>query len=138
MENKMPIEYDIIKEKNTVIVVGSGVISATDIINHLDSLAEDDRYTAPMKKLVDYRDIESINILPDEAEIIAQRKKKLSKKFSGEKCAFVSPSDLTYGTARVHQALIDGTDINTQVFRSFEEALDWLNITMDHGSKIND
>ena len=85
-----------------------------------------------MKKLVDYRAIESINISPNEAEMIARRKKKLAGKFSGEKCAFVSPGDLTYGTARVHQALIDGTDINTQVFRSFEEALDWLDITMEH------
>ena len=128
----MPIKYDIIMGKNIVMAVGYGVISATEVIKHLDRLAEDDRYTAPMKKLVDYRAIESINISPNEAEMIARRKKKLAGKFSGEKCAFVSPGDLTYGTARVHQALIDGTDINTQVFRSFEEALDWLDITMEH------
>ena len=129
----MPIKYDIIVEKNIVMAVGYGVISATDIIDHLNMLSEDDRYTAPMKKLVDYRTIASIKILPDEAELIARRKKKLAEKFSGEKCAFVSPGDLTYGTARVHEALLDGTDINTQVFRSLEEALDWLDITMDHG-----
>ena len=129
----MPIKYDIIMGKNIVMAVGCGVISATDIIKHLDKLAEDDRYTAPMKKLVDYRTIESINISPDEAEIIARKKKKLVEKFSGEKCAFVTSCDLTYGTARVHQALIDGADINTQVFRSFEKALDWLDIKLEHG-----
>ena len=61
--------------------VGSGVVTAGEILAHLDSLAEDNNYKAPMKKLVDYRTIESINVLPDEAHIIAQRKKELETKF---------------------------------------------------------
>ncbi len=129
----MPIKYDIIAGKNIVMAVGSGDISATDIIKHLETLAADEKYIAPMKKLVDYRTIQSINISQDEAQIIAQTKTNLNEIFSGEKCAFVSPGDLTYGTSRVHQALTDGTDINTQVFRNFEEALDWLEITINHG-----
>ena len=48
----MPIEYDIIEEKRLVLAKGSGVVTAADVIRHLDSLAADDRYTSPMKKLV--------------------------------------------------------------------------------------
>lgn len=129
----MPIKYDIIKNKNLVMVVGSGVITKKEVLDHLDSLTVDKNYVAPMKKLVDYRLIESINILPDEAHLIAQRKEELESKFAGEKCAFVSPGDLNYGTARVHQALINGADINTEVFRSIEEAMDLLKITMVNG-----
>jgi len=31
----------------------------------------------------------------------------------------------------VHQALVENTDINTAVFRNIEEALEWLDVTLD-------
>ena len=127
----MPIEYDIIEENKLVLAMGSGVITAKDIISHLDSLASDNKYIATMKKLVDYRTIESISISPNEASVIARKKKELINCFSGEKCAFVSPGDLTFGTARVHQALVDSADLNTAVFRSIEEAQEWLDVTLE-------
>lgn len=42
----------------------------------------------------------------------------------------MSPGDLTYGSSRVHQMLIEGVDINIEVFRRFGEAMEWLNITL--------
>ena len=127
----MPIEYDIIEDKQLILAEGSGVVTGSDVIRHLDTLAADDRYTMPMKKLVDYRTIDSIRISSEEADLIAQKKKSLINKFTGEKCAFVSPEDLTYGTSRVHQALVESADINTAVFRRIEEALEWLDVTLD-------
>ena len=127
----MPIKYDIIEEQKLILATGSGIVTANDVISHLDSLATANQYIAPMKKLVDYRTIESISISPNDASIIARKKKELSKYFSGEKCAFVSPGDLTYGSARVHQALVDSADFNTEVFRSIEEAQEWLEVKLD-------
>ena len=127
----MPIEYDIIGDKQLVLAKGSGVVTGNDVIRHLDRLAADNRYKVPMKKLVDYRSIDSINISPEEAEEIAQKKQTLSSTFRGERCAFVSPGDLTYGTSRVHQALVDSTEVDTKVFRRMEDAIDWLDITLD-------
>ena len=127
----MPIEYDIIGDKQLVLAKGSGVVTGNDVIRHLDRLAADNRYKVPMKKLVDYRSIDSINISPEEAEEIAQKKQTLSSTFRGERCAFVSPGDLTYGISRVHQALVDSTEVDTKVFRRIEDAIDWLDITLD-------
>lgn len=127
----MPIEYDIIEDKQLVLAKGVGIVTGKDVIKHLDALSEDQRYSAPMKKLVDYRTIESINITPEEATTIALKKDTFSKKFHAEKCVFVSPGDMTYGTSRVHQSLVDASDINTAVFRQIGEALDWLDITLD-------
>jgi len=110
---------------------GSGIVTGRDVIMHLNDLAADDRYSAPMKKLVDYRTIESIIISSDEAVTIALKKDTFSSKFHGEKCAFISPEDMTYGTSRVHQSLVDSSDINTAVFRQVEEALNWLEVTLD-------
>lgn len=128
----MPIEYDIIENKQLVLAKGTGVVTAIDIIEHLDSLSADNRYTAPMKKIVDYRLIEDIEINSKEANGIAQKKRLLtSTLFCGERCAFVSPDDTAYGTSRVHQALSEGSNANTEVFRQIEDALDWLDITLD-------
>ena len=127
----MTIEYDIIVDKQLVLAKGFGVVIGTDVINHLDRLAADNRYSAPMKKLVDYRFIEDIKISKEEASVIADKKRSLRIVFHGEKCAFVSPEDLTYGTSRVHQALSEGIDVYTEVFRRIEDALCWLDITLD-------
>ena len=56
----MPITHEIIEEKNIILAIGSGVVTANDVISHLNTLAEDENYMAPMKKLVDYRTIENI------------------------------------------------------------------------------
>ena len=114
-----------------MVAKGSGVVTGIDVINHLDSLAADARYAAPMKKIIDYRSIDSINISPEDAVTIALKKDTFSKKFNGEKCAFVSPEDITFGSSRVHQSLIDNTSINTAVFRQIEKALNWLDVTLD-------
>ena len=127
----MSIAYDIIMDKKLVLAKGTGVITGIDVIRHLDALAVDDRYKAPMKKLVDYRTIDSIRISLEEAYSIAQKKIKLARIFTGERCAFVSPEDVSYGSARVHQALVDGAGLNTAVFRRIEDALEWLNVTLN-------
>jgi hypothetical protein len=127
----MPIEYDIIMDKKLVLAKGSGVITGIDVIRHLDALAVDDRYKAPMKKLVDYRTIDSIRISLKEAYSIAHKKIKLGSKFNGERCAFVSPMDLAYGSSRVHQALVDRASLKTAVFKRIEDALEWLDVTLD-------
>ncbi|HAM51627.1 MAG TPA: hypothetical protein DCP92_13435 [Nitrospiraceae bacterium] len=127
----MPIEYDIIMDKQLVLAKGSGVITGIEVIRHLDALALDDRYKAPMKKLVDYRTIDSISITSEEAYLIARKKKKLARIFTGERCAFVAPGELTYDSSRVHQALLYGSGLNTEVFRRIEDALKWLDVTLD-------
>jgi hypothetical protein len=127
----MALEYEIIEDKRLVHAKGSGVVTGNDVIKHLDTLAADERYIAPMKKLVDYRFIERMEVSNEEAYRIALKKERMSKKFAGERCAFVSPKDLTFGATRVHQALIDDDVINTEVFRRIEDALEWLGVELD-------
>jgi hypothetical protein len=127
----MSIEYDIIEDKQFVLAKGTGVITGIDVIKHLDELASDDRYISPMKKLIDYRFVESLNISQDEAISIALKKDTLSTKFRDERCAFVTPGNRTYGTSRVHQSLVDSTSINIAVFRQMKDALDWLDVELD-------
>ncbi len=127
----MSIEYDIITDKKLVLAKGSGVISGIDVMEHLAALAMDDRYKAPMKKLVDYRSVDSIRISTEEAYSIARMKIRFASAFIGERCAFVSPKDDSYRSSLVHQALVNGIGLNTKVFRRFEDALEWLDVTLE-------
>ena len=126
----MSLEYDIITEEKLVLAKGSGVITGTDVMEHLAALAIDERYRAPMKKLVDYRRVKSIRISSEEAYSIARMKVKFAGAFTGERCAFVSPKDDTYSSSRVHQALVNRIGLNTEVFRCIEDALKWLDVTL--------
>jgi hypothetical protein len=137
----MSIEYDIIADKKVVLAKGFGVITGADVMEHLVALAADDRYKAPMKKLVDYRSVHSVRISSEEAYSIARVKIKLARTFAGERCAFVSPKDDVYRSSQVHRALVDGIGLNTEVFRRIEDALEWLVVTLDKNHEqwlIND
>ena len=93
------------------------MVNGYDVINHLDSLAADARCIAPMKKIIDYRSIVSIDISSEYAVTIALKKDTFSKKFHGGRCAFVPPGIVTYGNSRVHQSLVNSSNINTGVFK---------------------
>ena len=47
---------------------------------------------------------------------IALKKDKFTHKFRGERCAFVAPWNATYGISRVHQSLVNSTDIATAYY----------------------
>ena len=128
----MPLKYKIIEEINLVLAVGEGVISFPELMDHIEQLSQDSKYKKPMKKLVDYRKVASIQMTSSESETFAQKKAGLADVFIGEHCAIVAPVDPAYGMARVHDSLIDYKEpgISTSVFRDWDEALTWLNIKL--------
>lgn len=128
----MPLKYDIIEDLNLVLAVGKDIISFTELMDHLEQLSDDPRYKKPMKKLVDYRKVDSIQMSSSESETFAQKKAGLGDVFIGEQCAIVAPVDPAYGMARVHDSLIDYKEpgISTSVFRDWDEALAWLNVKL--------
>ena len=128
----MPLKYEIIEEINLVLAVGEGVISFSELMDHLEQLGKDPKYKKPMKKLVDYRNVDSIQMSSSESETFAQKKAGLGDVFIGEQCAIVAPVDPAYGMARVHDSLMDYKEpgIDTSVFRDWDEAQSWLNVKL--------
>lgn len=136
----MGLKYRIIKDKKTVYVHGDGVITFADLMRHLDDLLQDRDYVPPMKKLIDYRTIRDIALSTAESELFAHKKASLNKRFSGEKCAIVSPAKSAFGVARVHETLIGfrAPSINTRVFQDFGEAQEWLGIHLTDDERTID
>jgi hypothetical protein len=134
----MPLKYEIIEDLNLVLAVGKDIISFTELMDHLEELSKDPKYKKPMKKLVDYRKVDSIQLTSSESETFAQKKAGLGDVFIGEQCAIVAPVDPAYGMARVHDSLIDYKEpgISTSVFRNWDEALTWLDVKLPENIKI--
>ena len=55
----MPLKYKIIESKKLVYLKGIGNVTFSELMNHIDELSQDPKYKAPMKKLVDHRQIKN-------------------------------------------------------------------------------
>ena len=130
----MPLIYEIVENKKLVYVIGTGAVTFYELMHHIEELCQDPKYKAPMKKLIDYRKIKYLDLSMQEQEVFAQKKSALNASYAGEKCTIVVPTDVGFGIARVHGALIDDSTIDTMVFRDFNKALSWLGIESDDDS----
>ena len=129
----MPVTYKIIPGKKLVYATGTGDVTFAELMRHIEDLSRDPEYKAPMRKLVDYREVTQIDLSPEESESFALKKSLYGDRFAGEKCAIVAPRDTGFGVARAHSTLIGfkDVDIETQVFRDFDKALQWLDVRLD-------
>jgi len=127
----MSLRYKIIESKGLVYVVGADVVTFSALMSHIQALSKDPRYKAPMKKLVDYRNITGKELKTRELNLYAQAKAELKDVFREEKCAIVAPRDLDFGLCRVHAALVEASGIETGVFRDLDQALSWLGVEID-------
>ena len=132
----MPLEYTFIESKKLVYLKGIGTVSFSELMNHIDELFQNPKYKPPMKKLVDHRQIKKLDLTMKEQELFAEKKASFRELFSGEKCAIVSPTDFVSALARVHASINEGSNIDTSVFRDFNEALTWLDIELDDDELI--
>ena len=133
----MPLKYEIIESKKLLYIKGIGAVSFSELMNHVDELCQDPKYKAPMKKLVDYRQIKKLDLSMDEQERFVEKKASVKELFSGEKCAIVAPTDYGFALARVHGALSEGSNRDTSIFRDFNDALTWLDVKLDDDELIS-
>lgn len=124
----MTIEYKIIENLKLVYVRMSDIVTFPELMAHIKALSQDHRYCAPMRKLVDFRFCTQYKLSMEEGIAFAMAKAHLSDVFDNEQCALVAPKDIEYGMGRVHEAHTAESSIQTSVFRSFDDALNWLKI----------
>jgi hypothetical protein len=130
-EFTMTVEYKIIESQKLVYVRMNGVVIFSELMAHIRELSRDHKYRSPMKKLVDFRYCSQYVISIEEGIRFAMAKAHLCDVFDNEKCALVAPKDIEYGMGRVHEVHTSESSIETNVFREFDEAMDWLKITIN-------
>lgn len=122
------ITYIIIPSESLVYTRYQGVVTYDQRVDHIYELSRDINYQAPMKNLIDMRSCQQYNLSADEEEKFAQNKTSLSGRFAGEQCAICVRCNLQYGMSRMHQVYMSGSSIETMIFRTFEESLEWLGL----------
>lgn len=124
----MPVVYSIIASQKLVYARLTGTVDAAALARHFKELSQDDRYIAPMKKLVDCRFCGDYQVSTAEEQKLASLKEIFAEKFQNERCAIVAPSNLLYGSNRAFQEQSFDSAITTMVFRNMNDAITWLQI----------
>ena len=116
----MPITYQIDPAEEIVFTTSEGDVTLDDIAEHCRKLKADKAFNPSFSELLDYR-ATSPALSLDEMRHVASS----LDPYSGDaRRAIVASSDLNYGVARMFEAVHAG--ITVAVFRSMDEALEWL------------
>jgi hypothetical protein len=122
----MPIKSKVDKKMNLTIRTLKGEISADDLKSVLASFIKD----RPAESVLwDLREAEpGGKILSSDLEKMARFVKENQSIRRRGKVAVVASSDLAYGLARTYEAFaeIEGISYSVRVYRSMEDAFNWL------------
>ncbi|MCB2227734.1 MAG: hypothetical protein KQH53_13730 [Desulfarculaceae bacterium] len=106
----------------------SKALSIEELICHLRELAADEHYVPPMKKIVDFTDLEDAPMPAYSMDDFVRLGSFYENELGGEHCVFVTPSDFSFGMARLFEAYMSDADIKVKVVRTLENALELLGI----------
>lgn len=85
-----------------------------------------------LKALIDFRQA-TTQVSGDEVQKLAAYAHQTDALWGDTKWAVLAPSDVIYGLSRMYSALTVDYDVKTHVFRTPEEANDWLGVGINVG-----
>ncbi len=109
-----------------VTVATSGAARVEDFRRMNDELLADERFTPPMCMLVDHSELDVSALTAEEVQRIADGVNRIGSLFGESKVALVAPTALSYGLARMFEALAVEPDVLLGVFSTRANALAWL------------
>ena len=126
----MPITYRLRSDEKLVILVHRGIVTDEEFLSFYRILYEDNRFDKSFDLLVDLRQTESASrsaeALSEFAEFIRNH---FSNTTAGPKVAVVAPKDISFGLARMYEALSGDVPFEFAVFRTSDEALSRLGMS---------
>ena len=123
----MSIDYRIDGEWGIVVTTVSGEVTAEDLRRHATALASDPR-ARECDELVDLSGVTGDSAPTDAVRGIAEWLRGADTNRPGAKLAFIAPSDLGFGMARLYGVHREHPDIEIRVFRERGDALNWLGV----------
>jgi len=119
----MPAFYKIDKERRLVLSSATGSFNKEDALGHQNRLRADPDFDPTFSQLMDFTHVTQVLLTPADVKQLA-----ISNIFSKEsRRAFLVANDLEFGLARMYEILRENAgERGIRVFRSLEEALDWV------------
>lgn len=121
-EMVMPASYELDLSEGMVRTRGWGVLTDQDVDELYRRLQKDPAFRPDFRQLCDLREVTEIETTVDMLRAIARRKIFAA----GVRRAFVVDRDIDYGLSRLFGAYSETEGAMIQVFRSWQEAVDWV------------
>ena len=126
----MPITYRLKSDEKLMILVHRGIVTDEEFLLFYKTLYEDTRIDKSFDLLVDLRQTQSASrsaeALNEFAEFI---RNQFLNTTARPKVAVVAPKDISFGLARMYEAVSVDAPLEFAVFRTTDEALSWLGMS---------
>ena len=124
----MPMTYTIDAAQRLVRAVGTGVLTDDDVMAHRHAMTSDPQFTPEMRELSDIRQVTAFQVTPAGVRIMVASDVKMTANGGMHKLAIIAEENVAYGMSRMYQTLGEPNIRVVGVFRSYEEAVEWLGI----------
>ncbi len=125
----MPIMTTVDCRRRLIVRRMTGKVSDQDFAASFDEYLEHRRHRPDFSVLVDLGEADFGMEIGVGSAVLRHAESRSSKLGSGYRAAIVASGDVNFGVARIYQARMSQVPIDTEVFRSSEDALRWLSET---------
>ena len=120
----MTISYEIDQRERLVTSRLSGVVTNEEVRDHNEKLRADPEFDPGYRQLIDLSGITEVRVTTPTVSSAAQ-----DQYFApGSRRAFVAPTDVTFGLARMFALYAESGGHTIEVFRDRKKAEEWLGI----------
>ncbi len=121
----MPVTYTIDIPRKFIHTRCVGDVSLTEVIGHFDTLVHDPDCPDRLDVLLDFSELTSIPA-SSQLRLVTRKIEDVSSRVSFGRCAVVATTDALFGMTRVFETLTEDQFESVRVFRSMDEAREWL------------
>ena len=120
------MSFDFKKTQNFCIIKMDGLITSEQIFHAFDAAVSHIDYQKGMARIWDFREADLSRITPDSIMSLAQYSLAFPKGINDVNVAFVVKRDLELELVTKSKSIASKTKTPIQIFKSIEEAEDWL------------
>jgi hypothetical protein len=135
----MPADYRWDGESRIIYTRLWGHVTNEDIVHHSLNVVANPAVCAPLQELIDCTEVESTSATSDGLRDIVLIDVANKDRFRGQRTAIVAPTDEFFSMARTFATLseVHGSPHRIRIFRTMEEAKDWLGSPDSEGGGIS-
>ena len=120
----MAIEYQLDSENKFLLIKISGVLDFELLTGAAEKLMTSSEFPSDINTIYDMSKMDFSNITTEFEEKVVQLRQQLDR--GNAKIACVTPSDVGFGMGRMYEVLSGNLPQQVRVFRTLEEAKDWI------------
>ncbi|RJQ46129.1 MAG: hypothetical protein C4534_03215 [Gaiellales bacterium] len=124
----MPIDYTIDRHEGLILTVAVGTLTDEDIVDMKRRLLADPDYDPGMKELSDIRGVDDFQVTAAGISRFVGIDEVKSEVVKDHLLAIVASRDVIYGMARMYQSQTQSFKPGVEIFRTMEEAREWLGL----------